>query len=346
MWRVDVRPVDIRHCKVLVLLGLDGKLGDAVLQSALVREIADAAPSCRILVATTRAISSYWQSCAGVAGVFIVPSRSEASTRARLSALRALSRIPELSAVDVALAFDPIPMLDYFCFIRWLMPRVAIGLSVLQYELFDISIVDPILEVPRKHAGERIVRVLSALGVTRTLADLSSLVPPSTQAALAMDKPGPAMRRIFLNGFGASPTRTFSCSQLVEVSRSLLAMDPGICVVINASADQRGNPDLRRLLGEHADRLSLFQSDGTVCALFDAVAACGAVLTPDTGVAHVAAAVQVPVVVAFDDVDFNPVCWHPLGRRVICLVQDQPQGISRIDVGRLVQGLEASLALA
>jgi ADP-heptose:LPS heptosyltransferase len=52
------------------------------------------------------------------------------------------------------------------------------------------------------------------------------------------------------------------------------------------------------------------------------------VLTPDTSVAHIAAAADVPLVVAFDDVDFNPICWRPLSRRALNLVPASPRSIA------------------
>ena len=230
MWRANVENIDVRQCKSLVLLNLDGKLGDAILQSTLVREVTAAAAHCRISVVTSERLAGYWRECAGVTSVYAMHSRSDASTLRRLRELRRLSRISELAGTDVLLSFDPIPMIDHFAFVRLCRPRAAIGLSTTQYSIFQISISDPIFETPKQHAGERIVRTLRALGVTTKLGDLRGIVPRTVQWVDQTQKAGgrPKFRQFFLNGFGGSETRTFSPLQLDSVMRAVLASCPSI----------------------------------------------------------------------------------------------------------------------
>jgi ADP-heptose:LPS heptosyltransferase len=327
MWRANVAVIDARKCSSLLLLGLDGKLGDAIMQSALVRELSAWAPECRIIVVSTPGVADYWRACAGVAQVHVVPSRSGSTTRRRLLILRRLARSDALGSVDVALSFDPIPMLDYFAFLHWLRARTSIGLSMTHYALFGVSIADPILEVPRRHAGERIVRVLAALGVERQLEDLRGLLP-LTALSVATQRAHARSRSIFLNGFGASPTRTFASAQLATLADALLAVDPTAAIIVNANTAQRASGELRALLERQGPRVRLFPDASPVTALFEAIAASHVVLTPDTSVAHIAAAADVPLVVAFDDVDFNPICWRPLSRRALNLVPASPRSIA------------------
>lgn len=341
MWRLRVEPIDVRSCGSLLLLNLDGKLGDAVLQSSLLGAVRGRAPECRLTVITTGALAEYWRACEIADRVYVVPSRTEAATHARLLALRRLASSRDVGSTDVALCLDPIPMIDYFAFLRWLRPRAALGLSVPHYALFRISIPDPIIEVPRRHAGERIVRMLAALDVEQSLEGLLPLLPRSTRGLIEKGGAAPNRRTIFVNGFGASVTRTFSVGQIAALLRVLLAR--GQEVLLNANAEQRAAPELHGLFGDAGIQVRLFDQTAGICALFDAVAASAAVVTPDTGVVHVAAAARVPVVVAYDDVDFNPICWRPLTDRAVSIVPRRPGPIANVPVESLVAGLDRAL---
>jgi len=342
MWRAKVAAIDIRVCRSLLLLSFDGKLGDAILLSSLVRSVKATAPAVRIFVATTPNLAEYWSACENIQNVFVVPSR-DLSMFVRLRALRRLAGQAELANIDVALSFDPIPMIDYFAFLHWLQADAIIGLSVTQYSLFRISIPDPVLEVPRRHAGERIVRTLASLGIATDLDQLKGLVPRSSEVAMQRRGEQWARPRIFLNGFGASTTRTFSATQLAAVARELIAQDSTFQLTINANAEQRTSPELRQLCADQPSRVQLFRPDATICDLLDAIAGCIVVLTPDTGVAHGAVAARTPLVVVFDDVEYNPICWRPLDRHAVCLLPERPEPISCMPVDKILEGIRQFL---
>ena len=242
------------------------------------------------------------------------------------------------------ISFDPIPMVDYFVFIRRCRPRTAISLSALQYAIFDISIVDPILEIPREHVGLRVVRILATLGVVVRLEDLRGVIP--LRDARKSHSNDTSLRRrsmVFVNGFGASATRTFSVEQLDGVVRRLLSASSDLRIVGNVNAAQRGSPRIEQLLAEFPGRVELLPSNGKIAALFDSITHADAVLTPDTSVGHIAAAQETPAVVVYDDVGFNPVCWRPLGRNIVQLIPETPGPVSRFSVPILVEALRAVL---
>jgi len=346
MWRLEVKQIDVRTCATLILLHLDSKLGDAVIQSSLVRAVHAANPRCNISVLTTEGLDEYWRGCEGVATVLTVPSRSDAPMHRRVMKLMRMARFPTLYGVDLLVSLDPIPMIDYFAFVRRARPRAAVGLSVMHYSIFEVSIADPIFDVPKQHAGERIVRILAAIGLPTSLKSLRSIVPRNvlTARSASAEGEGRPIEQLFLNGFGASVTRRFSTRQLSYVARAFLGKYPRVRIVINVDQAQRNSADARALCTEFPGRVTLHPSDGTLLALFQAIADADAVLTPDTGVSHVAAATSTPVVVVFDNVDFNPICWRPLTERAICLVPEKSGAIAQWPASDFVQALERILS--
>jgi ADP-heptose:LPS heptosyltransferase len=344
LWRIGLDAIDVRSSASLVLLNLDGKLGDAILQSSLVRAVSAAAPGCEITVVTTDRLVAYWQACAGVTRVYTVPSRSGASLMIRLRALWRLSKDPHLREAQILLSFDPIPMVDYFAFVRWCRPRAAVGLSATQYSIFHISISDPILETPKRHVGYRIVRTLAALGVVVEPDELRVILPSTLQRLRPRRVPG-TFAHLFLNGFGAATTRTFSIAQLNAVVRGLLAKHPALKIVINADKHQSIATEIGALCAEFLGQVELYATDGGLSELFEAIAAADVVLTPDTGISHVAAATETPTVVVFDDCNFNPVCWRPLTRRAILMIPQAVGPISRFSAAELIRCVEQASAM-
>jgi len=346
MWRLHVKRIDVRQCDTMVLLSLDGKLGDAIIQSSLVRAVSAANPRCAITVLTTERLGEYWRGCDGIASVHTVPSRSDAPVVRRVRELLRLARIPALGGVDLLISLDPIPMIDYFAFVRRARPRAAIGLSATQYSIFDVSVADPIFETPKQHAGERIVRTLAAIGLPIRLDALRSLVPRDVRMRRSAAGAGGTrlVERLFLNGFGASVTRTFSARQLADVARAFLVKFSLMQLVLNVDQAQRSSAEMCELCAEFPARVTLHASDAGVLALFQAIAHADAVLTPDTGPSHVAAATSTPVVVVFDDVEFTPICWRPLTEKAVCLVPDHPGPIAHWSASDLIQALERAFA--
>jgi len=341
MWRLASRPVDLDHSKSIVLLGLDGKLGDAILQSSIVHAVHRAHSECEIDIVTTPNVSDYWRECDGINAVHVVDTRRN-SLYGRLRDLRRLANNSRLAVADVIIALDPIPMIDYFALIHWCRPKIAIALSATQYKLFQISITDPIFEIPKRHVAERYVRILAALGIATNLDNLVSLVPrtvsfPKVSGGTESQTPN---RTLFINGYGASPTRTFTVEQVEYVAKSFLALSPLNCVIINPSDIQRLSAPMARLGQFYSDRVSFFPADASIITLFELIAKSTVVLTPDTGISHIAAATRIPAVIAYDDVDFNPVCWRPLSPLVLGLVPSVPGPISQISGPSLMMALE------
>ena len=347
MWRISVNRVASEELRHLVLLALDGKLGDAILQSSVVRAIKNAYSECRITIVTATNLQGYWRECPGVSDVFTVSSRSDASTFRRLLKLRRLRNIAALNPIDILISFDPIPMIDYFAFIRWVRPRTAIGLSAIQYSIFQISISDPILEVPKDHVGIRFVRTLAALGIDAQIGDLRSFVPQSVslRSRSAAADTNLEITNFFINGYGASPTRTFSISQLTDIVRMLIARIASITITINVNDSQSCSPEVRNVYEEFPGKLILSQPTSDISELFNKIARADAVLTPDTAVAHIAAATRTPLAIVYDDRDFNPICWRPLSEDVVTLIPTTPGPISRFSAAELVNALARSHAL-
>jgi ADP-heptose:LPS heptosyltransferase len=127
---------------------------------------------------------------------------------------------------------------------------------------------------------------------------------------------------------------------LADVARAFLVKYPRLQVVLNVDQAQRNSAEMRQLCVEYPAQVTLLPPDATVLPLFQAIAQADAVLTPDTGASHVAAATSTPVVVVFDDVEFTPICWRPLTEKAVCLVPDHPGPIARWSASDLIQALE------
>ena len=69
--------------------------------------------------------------------------------------------------------------------------------------------------------------------------------------------------------------------------------------------------------------------------LFALVARMDGVVSPDTAVAHIAAAFDKPQVCLFRDREYNPIVWRPVGDRVETVISTTGEDVNDLDWAEL-----------
>ena len=325
-WRVLETALPADEVRTLCVLHTDAKLGDAIVNSLLVDGLQKARPKIEVTVGTTAGFEAYWRAHPGVRNVLVLPDRDRlGNPLAKLRDSRAAAA-PWKGRFDALVSFDSYAFFDTFALINALEPKRAIGFNKQAYRLFDVSLDDGRHGLQRSHISGRVEWTLRALGIELPLSDLRVHLPfGEAEAAEAADvveraaKPGP---RLLLNVYGASPDRTLTPATAAEVLRTLDWSGP---VFLSVPAGRQAE-----FAAVAADAVVVPPLSG-FAALFALVARMDAVVSPDTGVVHIAAGLDKPQLSLFRDRTYNPIVWRPMGERAEVVLSTTGENVNDLD---------------
>lgn len=297
-WRQPNGPFTPAQGAAVLIWQPDGKLGDSVLHTTLVSSLFSQRPDLHIVVVCAPSLQGFWER---IPGVHAVIGATHGSTTAQ-AVLKAVGQ------VDVFVSTEAFLSLDTVRFMRSVKPRISIGLNVGRYKLFSYSIADHSYDHPRRHVTDRLRAVCELLSLNyqtdSALKDVASsgLTPRVTLAA--------GVPHVFLNTFGAGPHRTFNGDTIDWLMAQVQAMCPGARIVFNVPGPERDAFAQRHGVGGTPD-LMLAPPDMSLWELTALVAQCQAVVTPDTSIGHIAAALAIPSTVLFHDSHYTTIVWAP-----------------------------------
>jgi ADP-heptose:LPS heptosyltransferase len=297
-WRQPNGPFTPPQGAAVLVWQPDGKLGDSVLHTTLVFSLSSQRPDLRLVVVCAPSLQSFWERIPGVHAVI-------GATAGRGTAQAVLKAVGH---VDVMVSTEAFLSLDTVRFMRSLKPRVSIGLNVGRYKLFSYSIADHSYDHPRRHVTDRLRAVCELLSLTyqtdSALKDVatSGLTPRVTLAA--------GVPHVFLNTFGAGSHRTFNSDTVDWLTAQVQAMKPGVQIIFNVPGPERDVFAQRHGLDE-ASQLMLAPPNMDLWELTALIAQCQAVVTPDTSIGHIAAALAIPSTVLFHDSHYTTIVWAP-----------------------------------
>lgn len=341
-WRGGQPPLDLSEVDNICLLQPNHKLGDAILISLLADALAKARADLTLYVATSPAFAPYWSCHPAVSRAIVVDPGKH-----RPVVTRAWGGWRELRAwrerFDVAVSFQPFARAEHFAVLRYLKPRTVIGFNKEAFRLFDYSLEEHRQGVDLAPAAMRARSVMRVFGLDADVRSLRAHAPfgPEDEAlvarALSVLPEGP---RVLVNAYGAAREKRLAPESARRVVREIRRAGHAGAVFVSvpsgegaaygaALADEPGVA----VLGPQA-------GFGPLCAL---VAAMDAVVSPDTSVGHVAAALGKPQVCLFGRRGSVPATWKPLNDRCVALVPPSGDSVNEIDPSELSEAVRTVL---
>ena len=334
-WREFDDTLPMERVRSLCLLHTDAKLGDAIVNSLLVDALGKARPEVEITMGTTKAFAPYWEAHPAVARAIAFPDRDRGGPFERLRAARAAAA-PWEGRFDVLVSYDSYAFFDTFALIDALRPERVVGFNKGPYRLFDLSLDDGRHGIQRRPIASRVEWLMKTLEIDLPLSDLAFHVPigPGEQAEVAALVAGPRPW-LLLNTYGAAAPRSLTPD---SVARALEILDWPGTVFLSVPAGKES--EFAALAGPRvvvAPPLSGFM------ALFALVARMDAVVSPDSAVAHIAAAFDKPQVCLFKDRLYNPVVWRPMSDRCEVVLSTSGENVNDLDWNEFAAAAERML---
>ena len=329
-WRKDQGPLDPSQVRRVLLLHLNEKLGDAVIDSLLVDAFARTHPEIAVSVGTTLPYERYWRAHPHVADVALFPPSKGRSALARISPARRAARAWR-GRFDVVVSFESFAQPDHFALLRALAPRWMVGFHKNRFRLFDYSLDEGRHGVMARPIFSKIASVMRVFGDEIAPESLGFHTPfgPEDEAGIAPTLarlPGEGMR-VYLHAHGTGGSKRLSPGKVVELIEEVRAQDENLRVWVGVP--EEGASDYESALSGNGD-VAVVPPLPDAFALFAFVGAMDLVVAPDTSVGHIAAALRKPQVVLFAGETNVPRVWRPLNDRCAVLVAPPGEPIEAI----------------
>ena len=332
-WRVYQTPRDLESVESVLVLHLNDKLGDALMISLLVDALAKARPGIPIAVGTTAGYVEYWGHHPRVSEVVVLPCSRKLGRRTgrRVREARRAARTLR-GRFDVAVSFEPYAKPDHFALLRGLAPQTIVGFNKHPYRLFDYSLEERRHGVIAESVATRTLRVMRVLGRQVALADLAFHVPFSPEDRLAVEAGLPlGAPRLLFNVYGGTPYKSLTPASVAQGVAALRAAGHAGPIILSAP-EGASETFLRALRTAGLERdVSAINPMRDHSALFALVASVDAVVSPDTAVGHVAAALDKPQIVLFAEGGTVPIAWRPLSDRCESVVSTTGRDVNDLD---------------
>ncbi|WP_290900356.1 glycosyltransferase family 9 protein [Aquabacterium sp.] len=335
-WRQPLGAITLPANARLCLWQPDGKLGDAIVTSMLLCDLAAQRPDVNVTVVVEPGLQSFWRA---------LPQVQEALScrQDRASLLEAIG------ACDVFVSFETFLSLETLLLLRALHPAVAIGYNVGRYRIFDRSLVCTSYEWPRKHIAARLQNLCELLSLQHLGSNPLPEVLPShrTDRSTLPAHPGPT---VFLNTHAAGADRTFNASTVAWLIKELHSAGPQARILLSVPGAER--PDwlarIQALPPSARSAVALTPDNTSLWEMMWLVQQCDMVVSPDTAVVHVAAALNKPVVAFYRDRAYNPLVWAPLcpHHRQVLPNGTEPCSVNDFDPEAAAQALHGMLHAA
>lgn len=330
-WRQPRDAQPLPQNATVLLWQPDGKLGDAVVHARFLHDLVQQRPDLKVHIACDAGLVAFWQALPGVVKAHVATASAQRS-----------NLVQALKGCGAFISFETFLSLETVRMVRALRPQRCMGFSVAPYRLFDDALVDTTYAFPRRHVSDRLrhlaeVLQLDHLGhsavadTTRTLAGAASGTAPPARTG----------KVVFLNTYAAAADRSFSAASVTALLEAIAVGAPGARVVVSLPADQT----LGSLQNAHSTlTIEALAPGRSIWQLLGTIDACDVVVTPDTAIGHLGAALDKPVIVAYRDRHYNPVVWRPLASRVTTLLPQQVGDINSFDLATAQEAIARALA--
>nr|WP_315197789.1 glycosyltransferase family 9 protein [uncultured Aquabacterium sp.] len=320
-WRQACEPRALPRSARVLLWQPDGKLGDGLLNASFVHDLRVQRPDVQVHVACPPGMQAFWKPLPGVHAVH--STESGAARKALVAASQ---------GCDAFVSFETFLSLDTVRLVRALKPARTLGFSVSRYRLFTDALVDTTYEFPREPIQQRLVRLCDVLAVQHLgRSDVADCLRNMPRAADIGQHPGLA---VFFNTYAANADRCLSPQAVVQVRSVIRSQLSGAAVTLSLPSTQ----SQATALDANTQALPPCAS---VWALMQHIDACDVVISPDTAIGHLGAALGKHVIVIYRDRHYNPVVWRPQGPSVQVLLPQQPGDINSFLPGDLLSAIDS-----
>jgi len=330
-WRQPLNDFELPPGATLCLWQPDGKLGDSVIHTILLDNIARQRPDVRVIVVCAASLVQFWQRIPGVwKAVSAHPPRQAAS------AVLALHH-----RIDVFVSLEAFASVDTLLFMRAVKAPITIGLSVGRFKAFLYSLADNTYDHPRRHVTDRLRNLCSLMRLEYRPTSSVARVAAEQRTSLVMLPEHQST--VFLNIYGAGPQKLFSSDTVSWMLEQIRLHLPTAHVMLNVPEAQRDSM-MARLKAGDAPNMSLAPQGMSIWELIALMDQCQAIVTPDTAIGHIAAALDLPVAVFFEDAHYTPVVWRPLCDKLQVVTPVKPGNVNNFDLPQASVALGNALA--
>jgi ADP-heptose:LPS heptosyltransferase len=290
----------------------DGKLGDAVVNTAFVAGLKRWNPDTAIHATVAGATAAFWGADDRIARTWQLDRR----------------KWPDIIRLGLALRRE---RLDYL--VTWLRPRseknrvllwLAAPGKVIDLRDFNAGPVRPRIE----HCAE----ALAQIGAPASPLAYDVHMPvrcPDIDARYPPDR-----ELILVNLFAADAERNIPHDAAAALLLGLQRTAPGalLCLLCTSATEARANAAIAATgVGE------LVNCDGGLARLFRICQRADLVISPDTAIVHIASAFDRPVIGIYQNDGVKPVLWGPRGTRVAVVVSQSAHTVQGFDVAEVLE---------
>jgi ADP-heptose:LPS heptosyltransferase len=162
---------------------------------------------------------------------------------------------------------------------------------------------------PEMPIAEQHLQVLAACGLSLGPRGWDFSIPEdATQKAVSLVSPG----AIHFSVSASTPLKEWPLTNWIELSRGLLASDPGLRLVATVGSNARERERVRTLANAVASERLITLSDLTIAELAAVLRRCRLHVGADSGVLHLAVAIGLPTVSLFRGY-YDASSWTPTG---------------------------------
>lgn len=317
-WRQPLTDFELPPGGILCLWQPDGKLGDSVIHTILLDNIARQRPDVRVIVVCAASLVPFWERIPGV-------WKALSAHPARQSA-RAVLAITH--RVDVFVSLEAFASVDTLIFMKAIKAPITVGLSVGRYKAFLYSLADNTYDHPRRHVTERLSNLCALMRLEYRPTSSVARIAAKQRTSLVMIPEHQSS--VFLNIYGAGPQKLFSADTVSWMLEQIRLHMPTAHVILNVPEAQRDSM-AERLKADRSLNVSLAPQGMSIWELIALIDQCRAVVTPDTAIGHIAAALDLPVAVFFEDAHYTPVVWTPLCDKLQLVLPVKPGNVNNFD---------------
>jgi ADP-heptose:LPS heptosyltransferase len=317
-WRQPMTDFALPDQATLCLWQPDGKLGDSVIHTILVDNIVRQRPDVRLIVVCAASLLPFWARIPGVWQAVSAPYGRQAA-----QAVLALT-----SRVDVLVSLEAFASVDTLRFIQLVKAPINIGLSVGRFKAFQYSITDNTYDFPRRHVTDRLRHLCALMRLNyQANSALPNVAHSQRSKLVTLDHVQPC---IFLNIYGAGAQKLFTDDTVAWLISQVHQHSPTAQVILNVPDPQR-TAYAAHLQATADKRLSLAPKGMSLWELIALMQQCHAVITPDTGIGHIAGALGLPLTVFFEDAHYTPVVWAPVSKSLQIVAPTTSGNVNNFD---------------
>ena len=285
-----------QNLHAILFLRQDGKIGDYIVSSFAFREIKRAHPAIKIGVICSAKNRQLFENNPHIDALHEVQPKS---TLSYYQVGKSLAGQYD-AVIDPTLSLRPRDLL----LLRTLNAKYYVGLNKADYQLFNLNIANS-----QQHFADVYAQALHLLGFANIHTQPELPNRPASEAAVQTFLQQNSLQHyIALNFFGAANSRRFSLEAIAHTLTAFQAAFPAQKFILLTYPEI--TPSLATLCQQHPNA-TLYPHTQTIHDSIALIRHAQAVLTPDTAIIHIAAALDKPIIGLYRQDPQNYANWHP-----------------------------------